>query len=71
MPNAPACGRSHSTDSVLGGLRNKMEQLFAVIRSHGPAWLGSRPMEGQEDWDAYASFMNGLEREGFVVLGGP
>ena len=28
-------------------------------------------MEGQEDWDAHASFMNALEREGFVVLGGP
>ncbi len=28
-------------------------------------------MEGQEDWEAHASFMNALEKEGFVVLGGP
>ena len=48
-----------------------MKQLFAVIRSYGPAWQASRPMEGQEDWDAHASFMNAFEREGFVVLGGP
>ncbi|MFY9529046.1 MAG: hypothetical protein WAR24_09050 [Candidatus Acidiferrales bacterium] len=27
-------------------------------------------MEGQEDWNAHA-FMNALESEGFVVLGGP
>jgi uncharacterized protein YciI len=28
-------------------------------------------MESQEDWEAHASFMNALEKEGFVVLGGP
>jgi hypothetical protein len=28
-------------------------------------------MEQQDDWDAHASFMNALVREGFVVLGGP
>ena len=28
-------------------------------------------MEDQEDWDAHASFMAALEKEGFVVLGGP
>jgi hypothetical protein len=34
--------------------------------------LGRRhSLEGQEDWDAHASFMNALEAEGFVVLGGP
>ena len=48
-----------------------MKQLFAVIRSRGPAWRASRPLEAQEAWDAHASFMNALQREGFVVLGGP
>ena len=28
-------------------------------------------MEDQEDWQAHASFMNTLEKEGFVLLGGP
>jgi hypothetical protein len=48
-----------------------MKQLFAVIRTRGPAWQDSRPMEAQEDWAAHASFMDRLEQEGFVVLGGP
>ncbi len=48
-----------------------MKRLFAVIRSHGPAWQASRSMEGQEDWNAHAFFMNALESQGFVVLGGP
>jgi uncharacterized protein YciI len=48
-----------------------MKPLFAVIRSRGPAWNPSCPLEGQQDWDAHAAFMNALEKEGFVVLGGP
>lgn len=48
-----------------------MKQLFAVIRSRGPAWEFSQPLERQADWDAHASFMEALEQEGFVVLGGP
>ena len=48
-----------------------MSRLFAVIRSRGPAWQGDRPMEDQGEWDAHAVFMNNLETEGFVVLGGP
>ena len=48
-----------------------MKQLFAVIRTHGGAWQASRPLEGQEDWAGHAAFMNALESEGFVVLGGP
>jgi len=45
--------------------------LFAVIRTRGSAWQASLPMEGQADWDVHASFMTALEREGFVILGGP
>lgn len=48
-----------------------MQQLFAVIRTRGPAWRDSQPLEGQVDWPAHASFMNALAKEGFVVLGGP
>jgi uncharacterized protein YciI len=48
-----------------------MQQLFAVIRTRGPAWRDSQPLEGQVDWPAHASFMNALAQEGFVVLGGP
>jgi hypothetical protein len=48
-----------------------MKPLFAVIRSRGRAWQDSRPLEGQQDWDAHAAFMNALQSEGFVVLGGP
>lgn len=45
--------------------------LFAVIRSRGGAWQPQLPLEEQADWDIHASFMNALESEGFVVLGGP
>jgi uncharacterized protein YciI len=48
-----------------------MLQLFAVIRTRGPAWKGSRSLEDQDDWDAHAAFMNALEKERFIVLGGP
>jgi uncharacterized protein YciI len=46
-------------------------KLFAVINTRGPAWNHARPMEDQEGWRAHADFMNALEAEGFVVLGGP
>jgi uncharacterized protein YciI len=48
-----------------------MRRLYAVMRSCGPAWNGSEPLERQEGWLAHASFMNGLAKEGFVILGGP
>ena len=45
--------------------------LFATIRTRGPAWQSALPLERQAGWDAHASFMNALAREGFVVIGGP
>ena len=48
-----------------------MKRLFAVIRVRGPAWDRSRPIEGQEDWPSHAAFMNALQADGFVLLGGP
>jgi len=46
-----------------------MAQLFAVIRTRGPAWQGSRPLEGQPDWAGHASFMNALAKEGPTRFG--
>jgi uncharacterized protein YciI len=45
--------------------------LFAVIRTRGGAWQPGLPLESQPDWGAHASFMNALQKEGFVVIGGP
>jgi len=47
-----------------------MKQLFAVICSHGAPRQASRFMEYQEEWEAHASFMTALQKEGFVLLGG-
>jgi uncharacterized protein YciI len=46
-------------------------KLFSVTRSRGSGWESSQPQEQQAEWAAHAAFMNGLEAEGFVVLGGP
>jgi len=45
--------------------------LYAVIRTRGPAWQDSLPMESQADWASHASFMNALAKEKFVIVGGP
>jgi uncharacterized protein YciI len=47
------------------------KRLFAVLNTRGPRWNHGRPMEEQEGWRAHADFMNGLQADGFVVLGGP
>jgi uncharacterized protein YciI len=44
---------------------------FAVTVEHGPGWDDSRPMRGQDEWDAHARYMDQLVEEGFIVLGGP
>ena len=46
-------------------------KVFAVIRTRGDAWQSDRRLEEQPEWDAHASFMNGLLKEGSVLLGGP
>ena len=46
-------------------------KLFVVIRTLGEAWQPTLPLEGQQDWDAHAAFMNVLKKDDFVVLGGP
>jgi hypothetical protein len=45
--------------------------FHVVLHRSGPRWDPSRPLEEQSDWDAHASFMDGLVESGFVVLGGP
>jgi hypothetical protein len=48
-----------------------MKRLFAVLRSRGPAWDDSKPLEGQADWPGHAAFMDGLFDERFAALVGP
>jgi hypothetical protein len=48
-----------------------MRRPFVVLRTRGPGWDESRPMEEQPDWPAHAAFMDSLVDDGFVVLGGP
>ena len=47
-----------------------MQRPSVVLRTHGPAWDESRPLEEQTDWPAHATFMNALAAEGFVAVGG-
>jgi uncharacterized protein YciI len=44
---------------------------FVVIEEEGPAWEDKRPMRDQKGWTEHAKFMDALEAEHFVVLGGP
>jgi uncharacterized protein YciI len=44
---------------------------FAVRTVHDRGWDDQRPMRQQDGWPEHATFMNALEEEGFVVLGGP
>ena len=48
-----------------------MQNLFAVTRRYGPPYSPGRPLEEQQDWEAHRAFMNALEAEGVVPLGGP
>ena len=44
---------------------------FVVLRRTGPQWNPTLRLEEQVEWRAHAVFMDGLARDGFVVLGGP
>ncbi len=48
-----------------------MERVFAVLRSRGPAWDDSKPLEGQTAWAAHAAFMEALFDERIAALVGP
>jgi uncharacterized protein YciI len=45
--------------------------LFAVRTARGPCWDHARGIREQPHWDEHAAFMDGLVRNGVVVLGGP
>lgn len=45
--------------------------MYAVRVARGGPWDWSRDMREQGDWDAHASFMNGLVDDGVILLGGP
>ena len=44
---------------------------FVMINEQGPEWVDGRPMREQKGWTEHADFMNALETEGLVMLGGP
>jgi uncharacterized protein YciI len=48
-----------------------MQQLYAVMLNHGPAYQHGHRLEDQVEWDAHAKFMDALVDNGLVVLGGP
>ena len=48
-----------------------MKRSFVVLRTRGPSWNDSKPLEEQSDWPAHARFMNDLAAEGFIAVGGP
>jgi uncharacterized protein YciI len=48
-----------------------VERAFVVLRSRGPAWDDSKPLEGQAGWPAHAAFMDALFAEEYVALVGP
>jgi uncharacterized protein YciI len=45
--------------------------LFVVIRRSGPPYVQGLSLEEQQYWEAHQAFMNALEAEGLVRLGGP
>lgn len=45
--------------------------LFVVINEAGPAWDPKLAMRDQKGWNEHAAFMDALEADHFVVLGGP
>ncbi len=44
---------------------------FVVINEQGPGWDANHSMREQKGWIEHAAFMDALEAERFVVLGGP
>ena len=48
-----------------------MERAFVVLRSRGPAWDDSKPLEGQAGWAGHVAFMDALYDQRFAALVGP
>jgi uncharacterized protein YciI len=49
----------------------EMAAYFLVTQVPGPAWDHARPRREQDRWDEHADFVDGLARQGHVVVGGP
>ncbi len=47
------------------------KSLFVVMRRYGPPYDARKPLEAQPGWEDHRVFMNALEAEGVVRLGGP
>jgi uncharacterized protein YciI len=45
--------------------------FFVVINEQGPGWDQKQVMREQKGWTDHAKYMDALEAEHFVVLGGP
>ena len=45
--------------------------LFAVVRTRAAGWHRTADLEDQPEWREHADFMNALQAEGLVLLGGP
>ena len=45
--------------------------FFAVRLEHAGPWDFARGLREQDGWDEHAAFMDGLVKDGFIVLGGP
>lgn len=45
--------------------------FFVVINEQGQGWDPKRVMREQQGWTEHAKFMDALEADRFVVLGGP
>jgi len=48
-----------------------MTMFLVVLHRSGPEWDTAQPLEGQSAWEAHAEYMDGLVRDGVIVLGGP
>jgi uncharacterized protein YciI len=46
-------------------------RYFVAVRSYGKAFDKSVSFEFQPEWEAHRAFMNALEADGTVCLGGP
>ena len=57
--------------NVGGGQYGPGMANFAVRLVHGPNWDPGRPIREQDGWDEHAAFMDGLVKDGFIILGGP
>ena len=48
-----------------------MTVFHVVLHRSGPDYDHGKPVEEQSRWDEHAIFMDGLVKDGFIVLGGP